>query len=164
MSFYTYLHLRADDLRVMYAGKGSMERAYRRSGRSAYWQRVARKHGRIVLLLAVWENEDDAFEHERVLIERFRRRGDPLVNLTDGGEGLSGMRFSPEHRARLSASNLKHSPRRCRWIEGLDGTTRPLREWAHELGVTRQAIAYRVKRGKWPCGTKKDTHESARPD
>lgn len=41
---------------------------------------------------------------ERWWIDRFRTRGDDLLNLTHGGEGLAGHRFSPEHKAKIAAA------------------------------------------------------------
>lgn len=42
---------------------------------------------------------------ERSWIARGRELGWPLTNSTDGGEGLSGHVFSPEHRQRISCAN-----------------------------------------------------------
>lgn len=104
MSFYTYFHCRADDGRVFYVGKGSEHerRAYSRKGRSPFWHRTAAKHGLVVHVAARFEDEKEAFEHERFLIQCFRDLQEPLANLTDGGEGPTGLRHGPETRKRLS--------------------------------------------------------------
>jgi hypothetical protein len=40
---------------------------------------------------------------ERYWIQHYRNVGAPLLNLTDGGEGLSGHSPTPEHRAKIAA-------------------------------------------------------------
>lgn len=67
--------------------------------------------GLIPIILKVSENlfEVDAFELEKKLINVIGRRDlkkGPLTNLTDGGEGFSGLIKSDLHRQRLSESNL----------------------------------------------------------
>lgn len=42
---------------------------------------------------------------ERYWIQHYRTRGDRLLNLTDGGEGLAGHKFTSEHRAKIAASH-----------------------------------------------------------
>lgn len=48
--------------------------------------------------------ENEAFETERALIRAIGRKPNgPLLNLSDGGEGISGYRYTVEQRARVSA-------------------------------------------------------------
>lgn len=102
--FYTYIHHRADDGKVFYVGKGCGNRAWQTGRqRSDWWKRVAQKHGVEVHIASHWPTEDEAFSHEKFLISCFRGMGAPLVNVTDGGEGPSGFKHSPQRRARLSA-------------------------------------------------------------
>jgi hypothetical protein len=103
--FYTYIHYRASDRKPFYVGKGKGERAYSHLGRNAYWDRVKKKHGVEVEIAARWSDEDSAFTHEKFLIGCFRDMGFKLANLTDGGEGGSGVSPSAETRAKLSAKN-----------------------------------------------------------
>lgn len=63
------------------------------------------------IILKISENlfEIDAFDLEKKLIEVIGRRDlkkGPLTNLTNGGEGFSGLIKSEEHRKNLSKSNL----------------------------------------------------------
>lgn len=50
--------------------------------------------------------EDEAFQLERELIKRIGRieNGGPLTNLSDGGEGQSGFKFSDESKLKMSNS------------------------------------------------------------
>lgn len=107
MRFYTYIHTRADDLKVFYVGKGTARdnRANSIKGRSPFWHRTVAKHGLKVDICMRFEKEADAFEHERFLILCFRELGAPLANLTDGGEGVSGFKVSEETRKKMSAAS-----------------------------------------------------------
>jgi hypothetical protein len=95
--YYTYIHRRADDFRIFYVGKGLKRRPYSK-WRSKYWHNVANKHGVIVQIMCAFENEQDAIDHEVFLIKSFRDLKQPLVNLTDGGEGRSGLFASESQR------------------------------------------------------------------
>lgn len=101
-SFYTYAHARKTDGRIFYIGKGQGKRAHCERNRNRYWRNVVAKHGYDVQILCDWPTEDEAFDHEKLLISCFRDMGYELVNLTDGGEGASNP--SPETRARITAS------------------------------------------------------------
>lgn len=48
----------------------------------------------------------DWADRERLLIEQYREAGHDLLNLTDGGEGLAGHQFTPEHRAKIGAAQF----------------------------------------------------------
>lgn len=117
MKFYTYIHLRESDNKVFYVGKGQGKRAWAHKGRNPHWRSVAAKHGVKVEVCAHWPTEQEAFNHEKFLLECFRDMGAPLTNLTDGGEGTSGCvpsqetldkrsatTSTPAFKARLSAS------------------------------------------------------------
>lgn len=86
MNHYTYLHTRNDTGAVFYIGKGSGSRAHA-EGRNEHWNRVVAKYGYTVHILAKWETEKEAFEHEKFLILCFKDLGAPLTNMTDGGDG-----------------------------------------------------------------------------
>lgn len=107
MSFYTYMHIRKDSNQPFYIGKGSGNRAFWTHGRNKHWSNIAKKHGFEVTILANWENEKDAFEHEKFLIACFKNMGIGLVNLTDGGDGASGQKFSDEQKEKMSIVHKK---------------------------------------------------------
>ena len=71
--------------------------------RNVFWQRTVAKHGKPhVEILANWDTEIEAFDHEKLLIASFKDMGFKLVNLTDGGEGPSGSKHSEETKRKLS--------------------------------------------------------------
>lgn len=107
--FYTYAHYRATapERGPFYIGKGKGRRAWKTSGtgRNLYWQRVVKKHGLLVEIIAVWPTEQEALDHEVFLIECFRDMRTGLVNMTDGGEGLSNP--SPEVLHKIRTRTLE---------------------------------------------------------
>lgn len=123
--FYVYIHLTGDRAgspgQVFYVGKGSRRRAWSRSDRTRYWICKSKKHGYTVQILAHWDAEADAFEHERTVIASYRSIGVRLVNLTDGGEGASGNIVSEATKAKISAglTGIKRSPSTCAKISAV---------------------------------------------
>lgn len=104
--YYVYLHRRADDNEVFYVGKGKGHRAKRTADRSAWWHRVVAKHGIVIEYVETGMFEDSAFDLEIELIRFYRECGHQLVNLTDGGEGWSGYKYSEEDKKKLSVARL----------------------------------------------------------
>ena len=46
----------------------------------------------------------DWAEREKFWIAKYRAEGADLLNLTEGGDGLHGLVFTPEHKAKIAAS------------------------------------------------------------
>ena len=104
MSFYTYAHYTADTKELFYIGKGQKNRHKHSCSktRNKWWHSKVKKHnGFVSEILAVWDTEKEAFEHEKFLISIFKKQ---LVNLTDGGEGCAGLVHSTEARNKRSKS------------------------------------------------------------
>src|ERR1019366_6698956 len=79
-------------------GKGSGMRA---------WRKGAPHRDRV--LVQEFPSEEDAFLAEKFLIAFYGRKDlsdGCLINLTDGGEGFSGLIFSNEHVSHLSVAHL----------------------------------------------------------
>lgn len=138
--FYTYVHMRADDGKVFYVGKGRGGRATSIRSRNSHWHSTMKKHGLHVDIVARWAVEADAFEHEKLLIACFRDMGHPLCNQTDGGDGISGYRhtektrseffgkpLSAESKAKIGNANrgrVRSADVRARIAESLSGRAR----------------------------------------
>ena len=78
------------------------------------------RDGRIVEYEVVYQTDisDDAFDKEKSLIASIGRRdrkNGPLMNLTDGGEGVRGYSYTDEHRKNLSSS-IKRAISEGRWV------------------------------------------------
>jgi hypothetical protein len=110
IDFYVYMHRRATTGEIFYVGKGHGNRAWSKSGRSKHWHNVVAKDGLVVEIVTTGLQEWYALELETSLIALHGRRDTgrgPLVNNTDGGEGVSGRKLSLESRRKLSASSKK---------------------------------------------------------
>ena len=110
--FYVYVHRYASgpkEGQVFYVGKGKGNRLSCIYKRSKKWNNVVNKYGFTYEVFMRFDNEVCAFSFEKSLIRFYGREN--LVNLTDGGEGLSG--FSPSNETRikmsLSRKGKKHS-------------------------------------------------------
>jgi hypothetical protein len=100
--FYVYAHLTADTEEVFYIGKGCTTRCASLKSRSKFWKSIAAKHGRRFLILFRGD-EQQCLREEKRLISKIGRRdlgNGPLVNLTDGGDGL--LNPSDQTRRRMS--------------------------------------------------------------
>lgn len=119
--FYVYVLARPNS-KPFYVGKGTGQRVYNhdieaRGGHECYKCRVIRKiwrNGGQVQRYIVFttDNEQEAFDYERELIALYGR--ETLTNLTDGGEGMSGHKYSDESRHKMSESHKGQVP----WSKG----------------------------------------------
>lgn len=111
--YYVYLHRRATDNKVFYVGKGKDKRAYSTFGRNEHWQKTEAKHGLIVEIAFDNLEEQEAFQVEKDTILEFKYFDHPLCNMTNGGEGLSGFKWSEEQMKNHPSKNnigRKHTP------------------------------------------------------
>jgi hypothetical protein len=118
---YVYRHIRLDINQPFYIGIGSdelYERSISHKSRNKHWMHIVNKIDyRIEILLddLTW---DEACEKEREFISLYGRRDlgtGLLVNMTDGGEGLTNP--SIELRQHMSTRNKG----RTAWNKGLIG-------------------------------------------
>jgi len=103
--YYMYLHRRATDNRVFYVGKGKKNRAWSMSNRNQFWHNIANKHGYKVDIVFDGLSEDEAFQCEKDAILELRYFGCKLANITSGGDGVSGLKMSEEHKKKLYLIN-----------------------------------------------------------
>lgn len=111
--YCVYLHRRKSDGCIFYVGKGVPQRPFTKSGRNDWWHRVVKKHGKDVEIVRYFDCESDAFSFETSLISFFRA-SQPLVNITDGGEGVSGLRHKEESKAKMAGPR----PHANQWLKG----------------------------------------------
>jgi hypothetical protein len=135
--FYVYEHRRADTGAVFYVGKGSNQRLNSTQGRNPFWCAVKAKAGGFIpVKVAFADDEELIYLAEAELIDKYKRLGVRLCNLSPGGEGggkgvkrsaeycrmvserqrgkkrpelsaaLKGIKKSAEHRAKLSAARI----------------------------------------------------------
>lgn len=102
--FYVYVHFRNDTGAPFYVGKGRGNRAFQTgSRRSEWWRNIVKKCGYTVKVVKNFQlNEEASFGYEKELIAILRSVGFELVNLTDGGEGAGGYKFTEERKQKHS--------------------------------------------------------------
>lgn len=85
---------------IFYVGKGLKRRVHclRKSPSNRHYAHVVAKYGaeNVAIDFHLCESEQDALDMEQALIADLRGIGAELTNLTDGGEGVTGYRFSAE--------------------------------------------------------------------
>jgi len=98
--YYIYFHINKTTGKVFYIGKGKDGRAWSKFGRSEYWQRIVNKYDYEVQIIYSNLSEQRALDFEKLYISIFGRKN--LCNMTDGGEGTSGFRFSEASKEKMS--------------------------------------------------------------
>lgn len=105
-----YQHRRLDTNEVFYIGIGKdIARACVKSNRGNHWKNVINKVGYEVDVLLQGITWEQACEVEKGLIESYGRIDlgtGQLVNMTDGGDGNDGRKFTKKHRENMSKSQI----------------------------------------------------------
>ena len=130
MNFYTYAHYTPGG-KIFYIGKGVDNRAYSFSDRSHDWKRAVKANkGLTIEILANWDTEQEAFEHEQILIDCFTEMKHPLVNKTKGGKGPYGYKQSEETKKvkSLKLTGYKHPLITCPKCNKTGGAT-TMKRW-----------------------------------
>jgi len=100
-----YLHSKPDG-EIFYVGiSKDIYRPYSFRNRNKYWHNVVNKYGYIVNILFKDIEYSEAIEIEKYLIFYYGRKclnTGTLVNITDGGEGVVGMKRTEETKLKMS--------------------------------------------------------------
>ena len=123
--YYVYIYLDSDNI-PFYVGKGNGKRYYvsghlHKNHSNDFLKNKIRKVGVAnIKIYFLHKNlaETRAFQQERYWIKYYGRRDlglGPLCNLTDGGDGPSGIIFSEEHKQRISEARKGQVP----WNKGV---------------------------------------------
>lgn len=100
LTYHVYVDKRPDGI-VFYVGKGKKNRVEKQVKRNIHWQRTVEKHcGFQREVVFSTDIEEEAFAKERELIAFYGRAN--LCNMTDGGEGQCGVRFTDERKQEIS--------------------------------------------------------------
>ena len=103
--FYTYAHYKPNGT-LFYIGKGKGNRAWNKKDRNQFWKNIVAKYGQPkVEILAHWDTEEEAFQHEIVLIDCFKQMGYVLANLVKGGTGCTGLKHTDEAKRKVSEAH-----------------------------------------------------------
>lgn len=100
-NWYVYKHIREDKNEPFYIGIGStnnFQRAYKKSKRNDIWQNIVNKTEYSVKIIYEGLTEEEAKKIEIELISKYGKikEGGILSNITNGGDGTSGLKHSEE--------------------------------------------------------------------
>lgn len=166
--FCVYLHCRPDGS-PFYVGKGSSgrHRAFDlKHNRNRYHQNIVSKYGKenIEVLVFPRDSEQEAMDSEISWIKCLRESGFKLVNMTNGGDGLSnpsdsvrqflsnlhkGRKLTEEHKAKMSvAQKARYARAPCESRKVSEETKEKMRlsaqsRWADDS--YREAFSSRMK-------------------
>jgi hypothetical protein len=91
-----------------------------------------------ITVLETFDTSDSLNDAERFYIAYFKSIGMPLLNCTDGGEGVNGFRHSQATRKKMSEAQSKRSPETCKKLADAN-RGRPLApEHVRKLVVARR--------------------------
>ena len=133
--FYVYQHRKADTNDIFYVGKGKGTRAFNATKRNPYWKRVVAKHGFNVEIIVDNLDEEFSFLVEMETIDAYKKRGITLSNLTNGGDGASGLIHTEEHKAKLKGNKFGAAT----WGIGFKGKTHTDEQKA-KWAITRKGV------------------------
>jgi hypothetical protein len=154
--FYTYAYLREDGT-PYYIGKGKGKRVYKKSRKEINPPKDKSK----IIFLKQNLTEEEAFKHEKYMIDVLGRKDlgtGVLRNLTDGGDGTSGLLWSDEHRRKISETqkgqsnsfyNKSHSKETRKKIsEAMKGKKHP--QYGKNISEEHKNKLSKVHKGKIP--------------
>lgn len=142
-----YLHRRTTDNSVFYVGMGSLKRAYNKQ-RSKWWWNIVNKNGYTVEIYKDELTQEEAFEIEIELIEKFGRidtKTGILINRTKGGIAFN----------ELSIQSKSTKSKSLRLVKRTD-------EWKNKISIANKGKSkskeHRENMSKAKIGTKKPEH------
>lgn len=143
MSYYLYRHIRIDKDEPFYIGigenkdksiKGEYKRAFSRDQRSNFWHRIIDKTGYIVEVVFETNSLLEIKNKEKEFIKLYGRSDlglGTLCNLTDGGDGTHGMKFSKESILKMikakKGKKIKTNNKKAFQYDSISGVF--IREW-----------------------------------
>ena len=104
-AFYTYAHINPTTNKIFYIGKGKANRATQVGKRNQHWKNIVNKYGFRAEILAYWDSEKAALDHEELLISCFKNMSYKLANKASGGQVNSGWKHSEEYKQFMKTIN-----------------------------------------------------------
>jgi len=100
--YYVYQHIRLDENTIFYVGKGKNKRHLEKTNRNRYWHNVVNKAGFTSEILYDNLDEELSLLIEIELIDKYKKLGIVLTNVTNGGEGISGLKHTLNSKIKMS--------------------------------------------------------------
>jgi hypothetical protein len=110
LEYYVYCHRNPLTNEIFYIGKGKNQRAYNSQSRGKHWKNYVKKNGiPIVEILYKNLNEEQSLIIEKEMIDKLGRKDlglGKLINETDGGDGISGLKHNDETKEKIKLSRI----------------------------------------------------------
>jgi predicted GIY-YIG superfamily endonuclease len=134
--FYVYQHLRLDNNKPFYIGKGCKDRAWRKKRNNIGWNNIANKIGFKVEILKYFDDEDQAIEYEHQLINIYREQKIELVNQTKYSSGGTKWSYTDEIKYKQSKGQMgTKRPKTKEWCEKISKANKGRNIlWADKIG------------------------------
>jgi len=104
MMFYTYIHRYQDTGQVFYVGmsKNKSRMTSKQRLHQPHWYAAIENKEWFAEAVANWNTKEEAESHEQLLIACFKDMKHPIINLTKGGAGRTGFKWTAqEHEKQL---------------------------------------------------------------
>jgi len=144
LQYYVYAYLRKDTLTPYYIGKGIGNRAYHPHGRVP----VPKEKFRIVFLESNLTNIG-ACAIERRMIRWYGRKDlntGILINMTPGGDGTAGLKWSVESRKRFSETPKSEGHKKAISLAKTGKTHTPEQRAARSAATTAWHLARKISK------------------
>jgi len=102
--FYTYIHRYQDTGKVFYVGmsKNKSRMTSKQRLHQPHWYAAIENKEWFAEAVANWNTKEEAESHEQLLIACFKDMKHPIINLTKGGAGRTGFKWTAqEHEKQL---------------------------------------------------------------
>lgn len=134
--FYVYQHLRLDNNKPFYIGKGCKDRAWRKKRNNIGWNNIANKVGFKVEILKYFDDENQAIEYEHQLINTYREQKLELVNQTKYSSGGTKWSYTDEIKYKQSKGQMgTKRPKTKEWCEKISKANKGRSIlWADKIG------------------------------
>jgi hypothetical protein len=101
--FYTYIHRYQDTGKVFYVGmsKNKSRMTSKQRNHQPHWYAAIDGQKWFAEQIAIWNTKEEAEIHEQLLIACFKDMQHPIINLTKGGAGRNGFKWTEEERQRM---------------------------------------------------------------
>jgi predicted GIY-YIG superfamily endonuclease len=107
--YYVYLHTFENG--SVYIGKGKNNRAYKTSNRNKFYNNTLKKYGKPIIEI-LFDNitEEESLRLEIEQIKKYKENNYKLLNITDGGEGVSGLKHSEDSKQKMRMNTSARNP------------------------------------------------------
>jgi hypothetical protein len=112
-----YYHKRLDTNEIFYVGIGEPYRPYEYTSRNPHWHHIVDKVGYEVIVIKENISWEEACEWEKIRIKEIGRRDlslGPLVNMTDGGDGVTGLDCNGEKNGFYGKNHTEYTKEKIR--------------------------------------------------